>query len=373
MYFEETRKDERAGGLFGINLALSNLCGGGCIFCPEGRGRRIPKNMPIEYAKKIIDEASSYKFRSIHVIKRFEVGENGDALLNPSFVDILRYIRQNFQSVFIELSTSFQNLKRDMSDVIISEHLLDNVGVNIDGYDPENYYRVKRMDYREIEQNILDFIEVRKRKGVKIPLNVLCLTYYDYVTSIYKTFGRMPKKIRQTQGALKIKDDYKLVEQVWRSRLESFDHLHRLKVGLWAERDLVDRNRDMSSYTCPLYERVKKECFIAPNGDWYACCRDDQQQNVFGNVIEQSIQEIWNSQKRHDFLRLLKQHKYSDIGYPCNTIVACQNLYHPEDLVKTILNLEIKESIKNPQDFIKNTKKALIIMHTQFLLSKNSS
>ncbi len=315
--------------MLSINLAISNLCSGNCIFCPHNRGKRIPVNMPIEYAKKIVNEAASYEFGSIHPIKHFEVGENGDALLNPSFIDILRYIRYKFPNASIHIYTNFLNLKKDISEIIISEHLLDNIGVNVDGYIAEAYYRVKKMEYKTVEQNILDFIEVRKRKSATIPLHILSLTYNDYVARIYKRFGKLPSKIEDLRAMDSVGDDYALIEKKWVKILMPFDSLERSPVMGWSERNQAGRLHLMSSYLCPNYMRLVRECLVAPNGDIYACCLDDIQRITFGNITEKSVLEIWNSGKRRIFLEKIKARRYREIGYPCDTVMACQYIERP--------------------------------------------
>lgn len=77
-------------------------------------------------------------------------------------------------------------------------------------------------------------------------------------------------------------------------------------------------------FSCTRYNR-KNEAFIAPNGDWYFCCVDPDQSLLLGNLYEQTIDEIYNGDKRKDLLQKLLEKKFEEIGHPCNRVDCCQN------------------------------------------------
>ena len=64
--------------------------------------------------------------------------------------------------------------------------------------------------------------------------------------------------------------------------------------------------------------------YVAPNGDWYACCLDDNNDAVFGNLNNNTILEINNSTLRRQFIADLAAKRFNKVGYPCNTVEACQ-------------------------------------------------
>jgi MoaA/NifB/PqqE/SkfB family radical SAM enzyme len=312
-------------GLYGVNLALSNLCGARCIFCPATRARnKTIRNMPFDYAKKIADEISSSDFRSMHSLQKMEVGENGDALLNPDFVEILRYIKSRNPKLSVSLFTNFQNLRNDISEVVTREDLVDHLEVNIDGHDDESYYRVKRIPYSVVKQNILDFLEARRRHRSRTSLTVRVITYADYVNKVYAKFGRLPQNIEEILDPTSLEDDFDLIEAEWKKRLDlQTDVFMRSPIGLWAERGYAECAH-AKTYVCPNLRRVTRECFVAPNGDWYACCLDEKQALVLGNVIEKSISEVYFSELRRRFIDLVTKGNFAEIGYPCSLVEACQ-------------------------------------------------
>lgn len=284
------------------------------------------------YAKKIADDVSN----NIHSVKTFVVSENGDALLNPEFIEIVRYIKKTNPNVKVSLFTNFQYLTRDISRIIVMENLIDNIHVNIDGHNEETFFRVKGISYKVVEQNVIDFIEVRNEHNSQTRLNVQVLTYADYVNRVITKFNKLPTAVKNIVESNDLIDDFSEIKDVWKNRLNpKLDVLHRSLIFGWAERDSVNdfpflygkfvyNKANLENYKCPNFTRVRDECFIAPNGDWYACCYDDKQQLVFGNVIENSISEVYFGEKRKHLLYLLDKRRYIEIGYPCILVKACQ-------------------------------------------------
>jgi len=317
-------------GLKNINLSLSTLCGANCIYCPKTRGKEKGiHNMPIDTVRKIVDEVVSEEFKENHNVKMFSVGENGDALLNPDFIEILRYIKQSIPTVLVSLNTNFRNFTKEKSSIIIKERLIDEITVNIDGHDEQSYFKVKGMSYKMIEKNILDFIDIRKENNSKIRIQVICLTFANYSKKIHDKFGKYPIAIKNDIDPTELVDDFNLISEIWKPRLDpKLDTLTQSNgVHAWSERNTIkELNHNPSNYKCPNISRINNECFIAPNGNWYGCCFDDIQKFVLGNVIEEKINIIYFNKKRKSFLKLIKNKEYEKIGYPCIFVEGCQSI-----------------------------------------------
>ena len=313
-------------GLVSVNLSLSTLCGGNCVFCPPDRGERIGlKVMPFSYAKRIIDEVASSEFRRIHPVQKFEIGENGDALLNPEAINILRYLRLTNPDVFVRMTINFQNLTRDRSSVILGERLVAQIVCNIDGHDAASYYRVKRLNLDAVGSNILDFLKLREELGAKTSLVMASITFADYVKRIRENLGLLPSKLRG-EDPIDIPDDFAEVQKNWSKHLDpKRDTIFRSGIVGWAERARMSaREIDYKSYSCPNLKRVKEECFIAPDGTWYACCLDSKNELTLGNAVQETISRIYQSERRLGLIRLLENNEYGLIGGPCRTVNCCQ-------------------------------------------------
>jgi MoaA/NifB/PqqE/SkfB family radical SAM enzyme len=344
-------------GLSCISLAVSNLCGADCVFCPKKRGKNERlKNMPLDTVKKIADEISSQSFRSVHNVQKVVVGENGDALLNPDFIEILRYIKLKNPRLFVEVFTNFHNFRRDISEVIVQENLIDRLNVNIDGHDPEAYYRVKRIPFNVVKQNIVDFLETRRKYRSMMPLNVVVITFADYVASVYRRFGKLPVKVNESLNPRKLQDDFSLIIDQWDKQLNpKVDTCFRARIQFWAERELIPSvGKDASAYTCPNLKRIPHDCFIAPNGDSYLCCYDELQMLTVGNVVEKSISEVYHGEMRRRLINLLANKEFAEIGYPCSLVEACQSVPFSLFIHKVFSDLILEISKKGLSGILSN-------------------
>ena len=321
-----------------INLSVSSACGADCIYCPvETRGTRIKeKVMPFELVCKIVDEVASETFSQKHAVKRFEVGENGDAFLNRHFVSMLQYIRKVLPDVKVELFTDFQHFTRDKAEILLHENLVNSYICNIDGASPDDYFAVKRIPYDRVKRNLLDFLELRSSLHVTAPLRMQILTADYYIKTVRQHFGADPIRLigtenRCTPNAASID----AIKANWREVLDpGQDHIApATSVFAWAERARVDTSRlNYQDYTCPLLARVRHEAFIAPDGTWYACCYDSNYELALGNINTQGLDEIFSSEKRQQFIGMLEGKEFEKIGGPCRTVNCCQQISYRSPL-----------------------------------------
>jgi len=276
--------------------------------------------MPLSLVKKIVDEVASPGFP--WVVGKFQVGENGDALLNKDFLTILRYIKTKIPNAQVFLSTNFASWSHQISEAVLAENLLANITVNLDGHNAASYEAAKHLSLTKILRNILDFLAIRRQVDMKIPLQIIVLPASRYVALVSKYFGKPPTKLTSNNTIPESS-----IEQVAETFKPIVGEDIPFQVGTpmgWAERASVNIDKDQSTFPCRNLDRIETEAFISPNGDWYACCYDDQQLITFGNVNEHTLLQIHNSEKRRDLIEKLKAHRYRDIGYPCSTVKACQ-------------------------------------------------
>ncbi|MFC1658824.1 radical SAM/SPASM domain-containing protein [Candidatus Omnitrophota bacterium] len=315
---------------------MSSLCSADCIFCPEDRGQRIKtKFMPYEYAEKIVDEISSVSFSRFHNLQTISVSANGDGFLNKEIIRILRLIKKRVPQIKVVCFTNFRSFTKDKIDIVLGEGLIDNIGCNMDGANAQNYHKVKRTDYAQVKENLLYFIKLRRRLWRDIPLMISALTFYDYISSIREGLGITPLK---TPGVdlSEITDDFELIKNEFMPMLDHpKDHILRTPVRGWAERKQINPDSiDYSRYACPLLDSIRRQAFIAPDGTWYACCWDANNELALGNVIERSIHEVFLSNKRKQLLELLESRQFGSINGPCATVNCCQALSCSSDKIK---------------------------------------
>jgi hypothetical protein len=308
-----------------INLSLSSACGADCVFCPSDRGARIAaKTMSLEVARKVIDEVTDPAFIAQYGLYHFNIGENGDAFINKDAIEILRYIKQKMPSAWINVWTDLQFFTPEKMEIVVRERLLNSVGLNVDGASDRSFSAVKRLAFEHVQRLLPTFIALRERYGVEIPLTVISLTMRHYVDAVRTQFGRDPVRVKDP-ALLELADDFAAVEAMIRPMLKPYDTFQRSGVMFWAERPgVAPASVDYAAHACPLLSRVTEEAFIAPDGAWYACCFDSNNQLAVGNVYETSVAAVAQGRPRERLVKLLKNKNFGDIGGPCATVNCCQ-------------------------------------------------
>jgi len=308
-----------------INLALSNRCNAACIWCPSSRGTKHNFDMPVHVVKKIIDEAAdpSFPFN----INMIHLSENGEALYHSEFLEIVRYIKQKLPNTALNLLTNFGLMTSELAESLLTEKLLSSIQVNIDGHDAATYKSVKKIGYDGVIKNLKKFINLRTQLDPLFDISINVMPAFEYAMSVNAFLNTPPVQMTEDIPF----SSYELTVESLREFVPIDIPILHSKAGLWAERKLITSgkaqiNVDQSTLNCPLLDRVERECFIAPNGDWYPCCYDDNNDIVLGNVVTSTLLEIHNSETRQTFISRLKARQYEEIGYPCNTIACCNSI-----------------------------------------------
>lgn len=317
-------------GLTNINFSFTNLCSMDCIFCPSKRGNKNVKFMRKEVLEKILKECSCAAFKKNHNIQVVSVSENGDMFLHENCLEYLSMIRKVFRGAKIRAYTNFRMFTPDKIDFVLRRNLIDFIGCNIDGHDKDNYFKVKRGDLDIITANLFYFLKKRRELWRNIPVHIPVLTYSSYLKGLYYGLRITPKKLPGMSKADidTLQDDYLKICSKFMPWLDHpKDKIFRSDIVGWAEREQFAGTKcHNNGYTCPQLVRIEKEAFIAPDGSWYACCWDAHNEIVLGNAFEQTIDEIYFSDKRNKLIRSLKEREFSRIGGPCATVQCCQQI-----------------------------------------------
>jgi len=81
---------------------------------------------------------------------------------------------------------------------------------------------------------------------------------------------------------------------------------------------MLDEIRERFPHFCSMSTSYVK---IEPNGDVYPCCRGPREL-VMGNVNEQPLAQIWNSEKYRAFRRRMNARDYHEVCRGCDVLIA---------------------------------------------------
>lgn len=280
-----------------VNLSTSSACQAKCIFCPPQRGKNIvPNHMPFKLAAKIFDELATHDFRG-HI----NPGENGEAVLNPHFIKIFEYMHSKLPNITSQLISNMNRFDESIAMRTL-EIGFNEMHFNIDGASKYTYEYVKGLSFETMKHNVTTFFKIRDKLGSKCKVNINIVTAAKYLKAISKENADIP-------------DDAEQIISYWKPFLRDGDEIREQRPFLWAKRDeLKIPNR----IGCALLSRVVNELFVAPNGDCYVCCLDDNAKITFGNLNKSSINEVWHSRKRYLILKHLYLKQFRSLGEPCS-------------------------------------------------------
>ena len=273
-----------------IDIEVTNACNMDCLVCTRQVMTRKTGFMDWNLYKKIIDEVSIHN-AAIRLI-RF-----GEPLLHPKITEMIKYAKK--KNLLVHMTTNGLLLSESKSAEIV-DFGLDSIIFSMQGTTKEEYQRLRNTKhYDKLVKNIQKLAELRKKKGVSNPYITITTTILD-----------------ETQ------EDIDIFIRKWRKTVDCIDYgptyLGKLKL----------RSVDRIKYLIPRENTPKrriKECnevrtklSINWNGDVTACCADFDGEMVIGNVLNESLKDVWNGKKHMEICDILKKKEYDKIKF-CST------------------------------------------------------
>lgn len=320
-----------------ISLRITNLCNHRCAVCGQygekgymhsHHGKDLMNTVPFEKYKELVDQVAKYK--PIFYVT------GGEPFLYPDFVRLMNYVEK--KGCLTTVVTNGVKLKEYAREIV--ENRWDMILVSFDG--PETVHDACRGVKGAYQTAIDGLLELKKerKKQKKIrpyiltsltlsPKNIDCLeetfllnkeispeiviVYLSWFTG--ECLGHEHSRI--------LKEELGIEAYTWKSYAKTFTEeesekfassLSRLRKKKWPFEYMVipDLNaRDVKDY----YLHPEKtfgyhKCAapfimmdVMPNGD-VVTCRDYIDIKV-GNIMENSIIDIWNNKKFVDFRKLL--------------------------------------------------------------------
>ena len=279
-----------------ITLIIENTakCNLKCPMCPREFGYYPPEDFDFSLFKRIIDEVRN----QTELV--FPWG-GGEPLMNPDLYRMVRYCKD--ANIYTVVSTNATLLNEERGRMLL-ESGLDNLIIAFDGTTREVYEKYRKgAKFEKVRTNILRFLDLKKRLDSNLFV-VLQMVRLPENRHQVRDFHRM-WSIEEVDE-IRIKEDEIVIPEV--ALQERIDH---------------DRRRH------PCYQLWQGPATINYKGDFFPCCHTWQSE-PFGNVRDQSVFELWNSDKME---RMRKAHLRGDLSeYP-----DCQDCHAPNPRLPVIL------------------------------------
>ncbi|MBI4447243.1 MAG: radical SAM protein [Acidobacteria bacterium] len=279
-----------------ITLIIENTakCNLKCPMCPREFGYYPPEDFDLDLFKRIIDEVRN------HTELVFPWG-GGEPLMNPDIFKMIEYCKD--ACIYTVVSTNATLLNEERSRSLL-QCGLDNLIIAFDGTTPQVYEKYRKgANFHKVRANILRFLEIKKEMGSDLFV-VLQMVRLPENQHQVREFHRM----WSVDGVdeIRIKEDEIVIPEV---ALE--ERIHHKK-----------RRH-------PCYQLWQGPATINYKGDFFPCCHTWQSEPI-GNVSQDSVFNLWNSDKMQ---RMRAAHLRGDLSdYP-----DCQNCHAPNPRLPVIL------------------------------------
>lgn len=277
---------------FIIGVDPSDMCNFQCKFCPTS-DRKLIKTIPcrnhimdFELYKKIIDDICEFE-KPIKVLRLFK---DGEPLMNPKFVEMIKYAKDKKCAEKIDTTTNASLLTEEKSLAII-EAGLDRINISIEGVNENQYLEFSnyKIDFDKLVKNIAYFYKNRKNCKIYIKICGDAISEDDK-KKFYEIFGDISDTI--------------YIEHIiscWPG-FELKGAKANQKTGLYGQE--LTKEAEVCPYAFYSF-------FINSDGSASICSDDWSRKLIIGDVKKETVKDIWNGKKlkNYQIMFLKKQRK----------------------------------------------------------------
>jgi len=249
-----------------VSLELINRCNLNCIMCFKPHHKKPKAELSLKTIEKILAECKENKLPSMIL------GLGSETLIYKDVLQVLDMVRQaNIQDVFFGTNGVLLN---DEIIKLIIKNKISRVEISIDAATAEIYNKVRRVPvFNQVEANVKKLVEYKKKLSSPLPIIRLCFVVMDINKHESEQF------IEKWQNQVDYIDFQRFIDHSYVDKLKKLDTAE--------EKGIKDA---FCSY--PFYSLN-----IWANGDVSPCCTYYGKDLVLGNIHQQSLKELWQSQQ----------------------------------------------------------------------------
>jgi radical SAM protein with 4Fe4S-binding SPASM domain len=269
--------------------------------------------MPLSIFERVLEQVQA----TAHTMQFYFQGE---PLLNKQLPEMITMAHQ--VGLYTIVSTNAQALNRSTAEALVKSGL-SRIIVSIDGFSEESYaaYRIGGSLNKALEglQHLAN-AKAEFHSHIRIELQVLRLRSneheWQWIKKNYKSLGATHLVFKTAQ-------------------LYNFEHGHPLmptderysRYRKTADGTYIHKSSPLHSTPYTLHRafsalclRLWSGCVITTSGDVLPCCYDKDHRHTYGNVMQQSLAEIYHSTKANALRRrvLLYQGEPLEMCKNCN-------------------------------------------------------
>lgn len=268
-----------------VDIELTNTCNYKCSICVHGKDetkqKEYYKTKFILQKEKIFEILNECKKMNV---KSIQLNVNNEPLLYKDLIEVVEYAgRLKFPDIYFITNASL--LKKEISEKLIKSGCT-KIMFSLDAFSEDIYYKVRLTKcYHEIVNNILQFIELKKKLHTELPL-----TRVSFV-----------------------------ITEINRHQMNEFKEFWESKVDFIAFQNLIrlDQNRmqngrkakDLKDYRCNM---PNFRLTIKADGNVKPCCVFYGEDLNIGNIFTEKLSDIWNKDSFKQFQEMHKQYNWQN-------------------------------------------------------------
>lgn len=278
-----------------VNILIEpcNICNLKCPGCITGIGNKEainPQMLDLDHFKRIFDQIREYAFN----ISLYNWGE---PFLNRNVFSIIEYASSKGCGVTVH--SNFNVFDDEMAEKAVSSRLT-HVYLSIDGATQETYEKYRSGG--ELSQAIANIsLLVSKKKRMKSKFPIMTWKYLVFPHNVHEI-----EKARRRAKELEV-DAFELVPgNIDNVAVFGKDEVYDLSKGrtIRHEREFCDSLWD--------------SLIVYPDGSVIPCCQAFRKKDIFGNVLETSIKDVWNNKEFVSIRKMIGSKKIEEvIRHPC--------------------------------------------------------
>jgi radical SAM protein with 4Fe4S-binding SPASM domain len=275
-----------------ITIDPGNVCNLRCPGCHTGIKHHEmiqPGMLTFNNFKTIFNQLEKYAFS----IALYNWGE---PLLNKQIFSMIDYAKTHCVGTNIH---SNLNILTEQMAIDLVKSGLTHLYLSIDGATQENYvkYRVKG-DYNKVLENLSMLTETKKKLGSKYPL--ITWKFLEFEHNVHE-----------------VEDAKKQAIKSGVNNFETFKAVPKL-MDIYDEANEYEKDPQRLQHLNKICHSLWSSIYVNSDGSVLACSLSFREKEVFGNLLQNSLPEIWNNEKYVNARQMFKPVKNPDkVPMPC--------------------------------------------------------
>jgi radical SAM protein with 4Fe4S-binding SPASM domain len=276
------------------HIDISSLCNFRCSFCFQADTKGMKAVglkrgfMPIEMFKKIVDDLRDFPDK----IKKIKIGNHGEPTLHPNCAEVIEYARSSETADVVEMFTNGSKLTTLLNKDIVSAGL-QRINISLEGLSDERYLAVAgvKQEFSEIVNGVKDLYA--RKKAAKSDLVI----YVKIADQAHALKGESNQVFTLTENERKFFfDTFKehcdeiFIEKVVPQWAETQENKQNNvdSTGMYGQR--VTANKDVCPFVF-MYMHFNCDGSVSP------CTLDWPRKVIIGNVLNESVKQIWTGSR----------------------------------------------------------------------------